>query len=60
MSLTCTRLWFLGRYNVHIVQLWHMVFFAKLVGVFIDIDRLKGKLMQNLINILVHYVVQEI
>ena len=37
-----------------------MVFYAKLVGVFIDKDRLKSKLMQNLIKILVHYVVQEI
>ena len=38
----------------------HMVFYAKHVSVFIDIHRLKGKRMQNLIKILVHYVVQEI
>ena len=35
------RLWILEKYNVHIVKLWHKVFYAKHVCVFIDIAQLK-------------------
>ena len=44
------------RYNVHVIQLGHKVFYANYVCVFIDIDQLKGKPMQNLVKI--YYVVQ--
>ena len=50
MSLTCMWLWFLARYIVHVVKLGNKVFYANCVCVFIDIDQLKGKLMQNLVK----------
>ena len=43
-------LWFLERYNVHVVKLGHKVFYANYVCVFMDIDQLKGKPMQNLVK----------
>ena len=47
----CMWHWFLERYNVHVVNLGNKVFYANYVFVFIDIDKLKGKLMQNLVKI---------
>ena len=40
----------LERYNVHVFKLGHNVFYAKHVCVFIDLDQLKGKPMQNLVK----------
>ena len=37
-------------YNVHSVKMGNKVFNANYVGVFIDIDQLKGKPMQNLVK----------
>ena len=51
-------LWFLERYNVHVVKLGHKVFYANYVCVFIDIDQLKGKPMHNLV--IIYYAVQEL
>ena len=48
MSLFVTMV--LERYNVHVVQLGHNVFYANYVCVFIDIDQLKGKPMQHLVK----------
>ena len=43
-------LWFLERYNVHVVKLGHKVFYANYVCVFMDIDQLKGKPMKKLVK----------
>ena len=37
-------------YNVHVVKMGNKVFYANYVCVFIDIDQLKGKPMQNLVK----------
>ena len=42
---------FLGRYNVHVIEMGHKFLYAKYVCVFIDIEQLKGKPMQNLVKI---------